>query len=67
MSKNNNSSSSGSVGFVGLLTITFIVLKLTDVITWSWWLVLSPIWITAIIWVVIIVGLLIITVLSQRR
>lgn len=33
-------------GFVGLLTITFIVLKLCGVIAWSWLWVLSPLWIT---------------------
>ena len=41
----NNSSTSG-VGFTGLLTLAFIILKLTHVIGWSWWWVLSPIWIT---------------------
>lgn len=35
----------GCVGFAGWLTIAFIVLKLCEVITWSWWWVLSPIWI----------------------
>lgn len=30
------------VSFLGLLTIVFIVLKLTKVIDWSWWLVVSP-------------------------
>lgn len=35
----------GGVGFAGLLTIAFIVLKLTNVISWSWVWVLSPIWI----------------------
>lgn len=34
-----------TIGFLDLLTITFIILKLTNVITWSWWWVLSPIWI----------------------
>lgn len=34
----------GGVGFLGLLTITFIVLKITGVIGWSWWLVLLPLW-----------------------
>jgi uncharacterized RDD family membrane protein YckC len=29
--------------------ITFIVLKLTRVITWSWWWVLSPMWISGIL------------------
>lgn len=41
----NNSSSSSGIGFAGLLTILFIGLKLTNYITWSWWWVLSPIWI----------------------
>ena len=36
---------SGGVGFLGLLTILFIGLKLTGYIAWSWWWVLSPIWI----------------------
>ncbi len=39
------SSSSGGVGFTGLLTIVFVVLKLLGRIHWSWWWVLSPIWI----------------------
>lgn len=34
-----------SIGFLDLLAIIFIILKLTNVITWSWWWVLSPIWI----------------------
>ena len=48
MNKNNNTSS-GGIGFVGLLTICFIVLKLIGIINWSWVWVISPIWITAII------------------
>ena len=36
---------SGGIGFLGLLTIVFIVLKLVGTITWSWWWVLSPFWI----------------------
>ena len=35
---------SGGIGFLGLLTILFIGLKLTGHITWSWWWVLAPIW-----------------------
>ena len=34
-----------SLGFLDVLTLIFITLKLTDVINWSWWAVLSPIWI----------------------
>ena len=54
----NNTRSSGGIGFVGLLTIAFIVLKLIGRIAWSWWWVLSPVWISAIlITLVVIVGL----------
>lgn len=55
MATNNSSSSSGGIGFVGLLTIVFIVLKLTGYIAWSWWWVLSPIWISILIGVVILI------------
>ena len=44
----NYSSNSGD-RFVGLLTVAFIVLKLTGFIAWSWWWVLSPLWIGAIL------------------
>jgi hypothetical protein len=37
-------SSSGGIGFFGLLTVVFIYLKLTHVIAWSWWLVLLPLY-----------------------
>lgn len=48
-------STTGGIGFVGLLTIAFIVLKLIGFIAWPWIWVLSPIWIAAIIWFVIFV------------
>lgn len=34
---------SGGIGFTGLLTIVFITLKLLGVIKWNWIWVLSPI------------------------
>lgn len=40
-----NVAANGGIGFGGLLTIVFIVLKLTHVINWSWWWVLAPSWI----------------------
>jgi len=43
----NSNSSSGGIGFAGLLTVAFVVLKLTNVIAWSWWWVLSPVLIGA--------------------
>jgi len=50
----NNTTSSGGIGFTGLLTILFIALKLTHVIAWSWWWVLSPIWISVVLTLVIL-------------
>lgn len=41
----NNSSGSGGIGFGSALTLVFIILKLTDVIDWSWVWVLAPLWI----------------------
>jgi len=35
----------GGIGFFGILTIVFIVLKLLGIITWSWLWVLAPTWI----------------------
>ncbi len=55
----NSSSSSGGIGFIGLLTIVFVTLKLTGVIEWSWWWVLSPIWITAAVVCMILAILLV--------
>jgi len=44
-SESKTSSASGGIGFFGLLTIVFITLKLCNVINWSWWWVLAPLWI----------------------
>ena len=51
----NSSSNSGGIGLCGLLTVAFIVLKLCNVIAWSWVWVLAPLWIPAAIALVIIV------------
>ena len=54
-SNNSNTTTvSGGIGFSGLLTIVFIVLKLCGVINWSWIWVFSPMWINAALCVAII-------------
>lgn len=63
----SQTSSSGGIGFSGPLTILFIGLKLTGVITWSWWWVLSPLWITAIIVLVILACVLAYYVYGDRQ
>jgi len=56
-----SSSSSAGIGFTGALTIAFIVLKLLGKISWSWWWVLSPIWIgwSVILLIILIVFLIV--------
>lgn len=46
------------VGFLGLLTIVFIALKLVGVIAWSWLWVLAPLWIGFAIWFAIVFSML---------
>lgn len=50
----SNSNSSGEIGIGGILLIVFIVLKLCGVIAWSWWWVLSPLWIPIALWLAIV-------------
>ncbi|CAB4155112.1 hypothetical protein UFOVP649_74 [uncultured Caudovirales phage] len=59
MSDSSSSSSSGGIGFTGLLTVLFVGLKLTNVIAWPWLWVLSPIWIPLLL----LIGFLIIAAL----
>jgi hypothetical protein len=40
--------SSSGIGFTSLLLLLFLGLKLGHVIDWSWWWVLSPIWIPVV-------------------
>ena len=54
------SNNTGGNGFIGMLTVLFIGLKLTKYVDWSWTWVLSPIWIGFTIGVTfIVIGLMI--------
>ena len=44
-----NETSKNGIVFEDTLLLIFITLKLTRIIDWSWWWVLSPLWITAVI------------------
>lgn len=69
MSKSNASTNSGGIGFLGLLAIVFIVLKLTHYITWSWWWVLAPLWggVAILLVVLAIMGILALIVAASER
>ena len=61
-----SNSSNGGVGFVGLLTIVFITLKLTGYIDWSWVWVTSPIWGTVLLIFIIVFLLAVFQAFSRR-
>ena len=42
---NNSSAAGGGIGIGTLLFIVFLILKLCNVIDWSWWWVTAPLWI----------------------
>lgn len=48
------------VGFLGLLGLLFIGLKLGSVITWGWWLVLLPLYAIPLFFVVTFIFLMIV-------
>jgi MFS superfamily sulfate permease-like transporter len=60
-------SSTSSISAVTLLTLVFVVLKLTHVIGWSWWCVLSPLWISAAIAVVFVIVWTIVAIIKRRK
>jgi hypothetical protein len=41
----DSTATSGGIGLGGVLFVIFLILKLTGVISWSWWWVFAPIWI----------------------
>lgn len=61
---NKSSSSSSGIGFTGALAILFIALKLLDKIDWSWWWVLSPIWIPLAIALLVLIVMLVVYVVK---
>lgn len=67
MNKHESSTTTGGIGFTGLLGIVFIVLKLTGVINWSWVWVLCPFWIGIVLYAVIVLAILGYTIARDRK
>ena len=67
MTSRGSSSSSSGIGFLGLLTIVFIVLKLTGYIDWDWIWVLAPLWIGLILGSIFVAIVIIVTVALDRK
>lgn len=46
---------SGGIGLCGATFITFLVLKLTNVINWSWWWITAPLWIPTALCILVVI------------
>lgn len=46
----------GGIGVPGALLVVFVTLKLTKVIDWSWWWVVSLVWVLSILLFGIVAG-----------
>ena len=53
------------IGFTGILTIVFIVLKLLGKISWSWVWVLAPLWISFAFGLLMFVVLIILVAIAN--
>ena len=58
---------SGGIGFAGILTIVFIILKLLGKINWSWIWVLSPLWISFAIFFILLIVLYMVYKIKDRK
>lgn len=54
-----------SPGFLSLLGLVFIILKLCNVIDWSWWWILAPFWIPVVFALFLVILVLIICYFSK--
>ena len=55
------------IGLLSVVFLIFLVLKLAGVIAWSWWWVTAPLWISAIVIILMLVITGIITVQAHNR
>lgn len=56
-----------NIDSIDLITIVFVVLKLTEVIDWSWWWVLSPILISFALVIIVLIIALIIALVNKLK
>lgn len=57
----------GGIGFLGLLQLALIILKLCGVIAWSWWLVVSPTWVPSVLYLLFMLFVIVVQVNIRKR
>ena len=62
----DNSTGGGGLGLAGVLTAVFVTLRLTNLISWPWVWVLSPVWISFIIGVAILLIAFVVAKVKNR-
>ncbi|MDR2195727.1 MAG: hypothetical protein LBE50_03880 [Gallionellaceae bacterium] len=58
--------STGGIGFFGALFLVLLTLRLTGHIDWSWWWVLSPLWVPAAVGLLILLVAAVAIFLDRR-
>lgn len=66
-SSSNTEKSSNGIGIFTVLQIVFLVLKLTNLIDWSWWWVWSPTWISIVYVVIMLFIVCLMVAIDQRK
>ena len=64
-SASSSAAPAGGVALPGLLTLLFIALKLLGVVSWSWLWVLSPMWISLCL-IILVVAVIILAPLGRK-
>ena len=67
--KNNNQFGVPGIRFLGLMLVSllFSVLKLCGILKLSWWWVLAPIWLSAILSFIVILGVCITLLITRPK
>jgi hypothetical protein len=65
--RSNSSSTSSGMTLGGVVFVVFLILKLTNLIDWSWWWIVSPLWISAGFAFVLMLGLFLYSLLTLGK
>ena len=64
--ENKETVAGGGIGMCGILFVVFLILKLCNVISWSWWWVSAPLWIPAAIGILaLVIALIVMLIISN--
>ncbi len=65
MNDNTNKSVGSGISFTTILFLVFLILKLCNVISWSWWWVTAPLWIPLAAGLVIFIVIMAVVIIRE--